>query len=388
MTRVAFALSSAGSSWTGGVTYFANLLHALRALPDRRIEVVVLTEPGRPAEFDRRFPADRVIETKVFTPGKLPRSAGKAAERLLGRNLAAEAVLRRHHVDALSHFTPLGRRSPVPVLPWVPDLQETHLPGFFSPDELARRAAGNQLFADAGRRVIVSSEHARGDWQQLHPQAAAKARVLRFVSGIAAEATASADELRKRYDLPERFFHVPNQLWVHKNHIVVAHALKILKDRGVDATAISTGATADPRRPEHFADLQAEIARLGVADRFRFAGLVPFADVAGLLRHAVAVVNPSLFEGWSTTVEEAKSLGKRVLLSEIPVHVEQAPERGRYFATDDAERLADLMAETLAGYDPAEERRAEAAAAAALPARVTAFARTYEAIVLDALGRG
>lgn len=388
MTRVGIALSAAGSSWTGGVTYFANLLHALRARPDRRVEVVVLTAPERSADFDPRFPADAVVETDVFTPGAPLRSAGKIAERLLGRNLVAEQVLRRHRIDVLSHIAPLGARSPFPTLPWVPDIQEAHLPAFFAADELARRAAGNRLFADAGRRVIVSSEHARGDWARLYPDAADKARVLRFVSGVAAEATASARELRARYDLPERFFHLPNQLWVHKNHLLVAQALAILKARGVEATVISTGATTDFRRPEHFAELEAEVARLGIADRFRFAGLVPFADVAGLLRACVAVINPSLFEGWSTTVEEAKSLGKRVLLSDIPVHVEQAPERGAYFATDDPERLATLMAETLAGYDPAEEARAGEAAAAALPGRVAAFARTYEGIVLDAVGRG
>lgn len=388
MTRVGIVLSAAGSSWTGGTTYFANLLHAMRALPDRRVETVVLTPPGRPADFDARFPADAVVETRVFEPGAPLRSAGKIAERLLGRNLAAERVLKRHRIEMLSHHAPLGSRSPFPTLPWVPDLQEDHLPGFFAADELARRAAGNRLFADAGTRVIVSSEHARGDWARLYPEAAAKARVLRFVSGVAAEATASAAELRGRYDLPERFFHLPNQLWVHKNHALVARALAILKARGVDATVISTGAITDYRRPDHFSELQAEVARRGVADRFRFAGLVPFADVAGLLRACVAVINPSLFEGWSTTVEEAKSLGKRVLLSDIPVHREQDPERGRFFATDDPEALAALMAETLAAFDPAEEARAGEAAAAALPERVRAFARTYEGLVLDAVEAG
>ena len=387
MTRVGIALPGGGASWAGGVTYFANLLHALRARTDRRVEVVLLTSPGRPADFDARFPADAVVETDVFTPGKPLRSLGKVTERLFGRNGAAEAVLRRRRIDILSHTPPLGARSPFPTLPWVPDIQEAHLPGFFSAEELARRAAGNRLTADAARRVIVSSEHARGDWARLYPDAAGKARVLRFVSGVAAEATASPAELRARYDLPERFFHLPNQLWVHKNHVLVARALAILKARGVEAAVISTGPTTDFRRPQHFTELQAEVARLGVADRFRFAGLVPFADVAGLLRASAAVINPSLFEGWSTTVEESKSLGKRVLLSEIPVHVEQAPERGAYFATDDAERLAELMAETLAAYDPAEEARAGEAAAAALPGRVRAFADTYEAIVLDAVAR-
>lgn len=383
--RVGFSLGGVGASWTGGVTYFANLLHALRSVSDRRIETIVFTPPGRDADFDVRFPADEIVESDVFTPGAPLRSAGKVAERLLGRNLAAEAVLRRHRVDILSHIAPLGHRSPFPVMPWVPDLQEIHLPEFFSVDELARRAAGNRTFATDGVRVLVSSEHARSDWSSVHPEAAAKARVLRFVSGVGAETTASAAELRARYDLPERFFHLPNQLWVHKNHIVVARALAVLKARGIDATVISTGATADFRRPGHFDELRAEIAQLGVADRFRFAGLVPFADVAGLLRHCVAVINPSLFEGWSTTVEESKSLGKRVLLSDIPVHIEQAPARGRYFPRHDADALAALIEETLAAYDPAEEARAAAQAAAALPARMHAFARTYEDIVLDAV---
>lgn len=33
-------------------------------------------------------------------------------------------------------------------------------------------------------------------------------------------------------------------------------------------------------------------------------------------------VNPSFYEGWSTTVEEAKSIGVPLLLSDIPVHRE------------------------------------------------------------------
>ena len=52
------------------------------------------------------------------------------------------------------------------------------------------------------------------------------------------------------------------------------------------------------------------------------------------------MINPSLFEGWSTSVEEAKSLDKRILLSNIPVHREQAPARGIYFDPQDAADLA------------------------------------------------
>lgn len=45
-------------------------------------------------------------------------------------------------------------------------------------------------------------------------------------------------------------------------------------------------------------------------------GLVPRSDVIALMRYSISLINPSFFEGWSTTVEEAKSMGKQIILSE------------------------------------------------------------------------
>ena len=44
-----------------------------------------------------------------------------------------------------------------------------------------------------------------------------------------------------------------------------------------------------------------------------------------------ALINPSFFEGWSTSVEEAKILNKKVLLSDIKVHREQKPTKSYFF---------------------------------------------------------
>ena len=63
--------------------------------------------------------------------------------------------------------------------------------------------------------------------------------------------------------------------------------------------------------------------------------MIPYEDVLFMMRNCVAVINPSRFEGWSSTVEEAKSIGKRVLLSDIPVHREQNPNHALYFGPDD-----------------------------------------------------
>ena len=46
-------------------------------------------------------------------------------------------------------------------------------------------------------------------------------------------------------------------------------------------------------------------------------------DQLGLMRDSLAVVQPSLFEGWGTVVEDAKTLGVQVLCSDIEIHHEE-----------------------------------------------------------------
>ncbi len=62
------------------------------------------------------------------------------------------------------------------------------------------------------------------------------------------------------------------------------------------------------------------------------------------MRACTALINPSLSEGWSTTVEEAKSLGVPMLLSDLRVHREQAGDCAYYFDPEAAGQLASLMA--------------------------------------------
>jgi glycosyltransferase involved in cell wall biosynthesis len=102
------------------------------------------------------------------------------------------------------------------------------------------------------------------------------------------------------------------------------------------------------------------------------------------MQFAVAFINPSYFEGWSTTVEEAKSMGKGVLLSDIPVHREQSPQLGVYFHPDDPEALAAALLDAWSGHDARSDADLQARARQALPARQERFAATYQSIVLEA----
>jgi glycosyltransferase involved in cell wall biosynthesis len=172
--------------------------------------------------------------------------------------------------------------------------------------------------------------------------------VLRFVSNpVDFSRMPSLAALRERYGIPQTYFYLPNQFWENKNHGLAIDALVLFRKAGIDATIVCTGKPLDGRQPDYFNRLMSRCRSSGVAEQFKVLGIVPYADTQGLMLHARAVINPSRFEGWSTTVEEAKTLHKELFLSDIPVHREQAPQRGAFFAVDDAEKLAALMADAL-----------------------------------------
>ena len=53
--------------------------------------------------------------------------------------------------------------------------------------------------------------------------------------------------------------------------------------------------------------------------------------------------SPSLFEGWSTVVEDAKACNKHIILSDLPVHYEQVSENCDFFERTNEQQLAMLL---------------------------------------------
>ncbi len=80
--------------------------------------------------------------------------------------------------------------------------------------------------------------------------------------------------------------------------------------------------------------------------------LVPRRHVISLMRTCMALINPSFFEGWSSTVEEARALGVPMLLSDIAVHREQMESTAIYFNAADAAGLAGKLLEIVLASSP------------------------------------
>ncbi len=385
MKRVGFAPSLFGELWLGGINYFRNLFSALKALENPRIEAVLLVHPGeeKPAGTLRRY----VEQSRL--PALLEPCTGRPA-RAVARVRTLSWTLWRgylltHGIDLLSHSPPVLPAGWMRSLGFVYDMQHKELPELFSE---ADRRSRDETFADMCRRncfVVVSSECALRDFRRHFPAYADKGRVLRFVANVAVSSPTPIEALRAKYGLPDAFFYLPNQFWKHKNHLLVLDALATLRERRKDVIVLASGAATDYRHPEYFAEFMTRLRALGLERSFRLLGVVPYEDLLGLMQACIAVINPSLFEGWSTTVEEAKSLGKLALLSRIPVHLEQQPERSLYFDPTTPGELADHLDSAAQTYSPALEQRHMDDARGRLAARVREFGLAYEALALEAM---
>jgi len=149
--------------------------------------------------------------------------------------------------------------------------------------------------------------------------------------------------LCKEYDITRPYFIVSNQFYKHKNHLVVYEAMHLLKAEYPDFQVVFTGKEEDYRNPAYITSLRQLVDTHQLTHQVRSLGVIPRAHQLGLMKQALAVIQPSKFEGWSTVVEDAKSLQKQILLSHIPVHVEQMGDDAYYFDADAAEELKALM---------------------------------------------
>ncbi len=388
MIRVAFPLIG-GKNWTGGYNYLLNLIGVLSSRASRDIAPVLFFPAGTPHDetaLFERLPGVKVVLDAAFDESRRSRRLVEAL--LTGCDRAALKLFRQHRIDAA--FEPaqfLGWRFPIPCIAWIPDFQHRFLPHLFRKTAYWKREAGFRAQIAGGRHIMLSSENARAHCERFYPRTKGRTHVVRFAIPSSERMNApTARQIADRYALPEYFFFLPNQFWKHKNHGIVLEALLVLRDAGRPVVFAVSGRQSDPRDPSYFPAFQARIRELDLENHFRLLGMIPLEHIPALMLSCVALINPSLFEGWSTTVEEAKTLGTPMILSRLDVHVEQVSGQAVFFDPASATELA----ERLSAFVPlgvAERKTMTDAAAAGADIRVAKFAEDFVAVIESALRR-
>lgn len=372
-------IAQGGAGWAGGSEYLRNLARAIRATGEHVRVSLFVGEPQR-AEWEKHAP---LFDAMNFVPVRKKRGW---FDRFRASNREFRNAVARSGVEFLYPFTydneyNVGVSLPVGELPcrwaaWIPDFQHRHLPQLFTEREIGKRDRGIAAVVGEAKKVVLSSESAAADFRAFYPEHTAKADVLRFATFPDANWYQPFDAENLAW-LPPRYFVVCNQFWSHKNHATVFKALEILAVRGIRPMVVCTGALVDFRQPEHTERLLQQMHRAGVGAQVMLLGLVPRRLQIEIIRRSLAVVQPSLFEGWSTVVEDARVLGKATLLSDLAVHKEQNPPGARFFPGSDAEALATLIAEAWEHLPAGPDIDAEAAARETANARIAEVGRDF-----------
>ena len=345
MIRVAFTMID-GSKWKGGYNYLLNLFHILSLYQkDRITPVLFIGEKCIAAEVMpfQEINGLEIVRTSLLDENRRVRSLVQAI--LVGRDVPLRKLFDAHGINLVFEAARFfGWRLGLPAIAWITDFQHLALPDMFSVLARWKRDIGFRAQVLGRRVIMLSSDHARRACEATYPKTRGYTRTVHFAVPPGEPVTRmDVRMIADGYKLPEHFFYMPNQFWRHKNHALVVEALAILRQRGIQVTVAASGKQNDYRDSDYFLNLQTRVKQLGLETDFRFLGLVPYPHVKALMHASVALLNPSLSEGWSTPVEEAKALGISMVLSDLDVHKEQMGARATYFDRYSAQSLANVL---------------------------------------------
>jgi glycosyltransferase involved in cell wall biosynthesis len=368
-------------TWLGGVLYIQNLIRAIALLPAKETEHIELSLALFKANSKLAEPIQDLV-SQIYAGNIYQYTYLKACKIL------AEYVpfvpLRILNPRSCDFVYPdlLGARSAYKWGAWVCDLQHYHLPHLFSQKQLDSRNAELKRMANNAPIIIVSSEMAHADFCDRYPQARDRTTVMHFASFADPQWFEPDPQITQaKYELPDHFFLVSNQFWKHKDHIVVIEALAILNQSKIFPTIVCTGTLSDYRNPDYFNQLLSRLDQLELKRQFIILGAIPRSDQIQLMRRCLAVIQPSLFEGWSSVIEDARSLGKPVIASDFPVHVEQNSPNSSFFERSNSEALAESISQALSTLKIGVNLQLEALARKDNKERVNTYGRRFLEIV-------
>lgn len=229
------------------------------------------------------------------------------------------------------------------VINWIPDLQEVDLKSMFPLILRLRRRFSLLKKIIFSEEFYFSSLHTRNSFKESHPRAKI-AGVVRFALNPNSQYAVSPFEWCSHCE-QQGFIYVPNQWWKHKNHIyLIEEYSKYLSETGEQALhLVFSGKEFDYRFPGYDEEIRRSISK--IENFVHTFGEIERTKQIYLFMKSNFIVQPSLYEGWSTSIEEGIFFNKNIVCLKLPNNLEQSDlANGVYFEDKDAGlRLSDLF---------------------------------------------
>ncbi|MFN5620543.1 MAG: glycosyltransferase family 4 protein [Flavobacteriales bacterium] len=339
-------LFSYSENWIGGSYYLLNLISALKLIEDhRKPEIVVFYKDEKDCEpiVALNYPYHKFINIKFQSPYNL-------WQRILFRFNPSYCKRKyltsfdKKFIDVIFPYTAIEKfRNVKTKVYWYPDFQDFFYPEFFSEKELEQRKSQQLEFVNSSDKLVLSSRAALNDLKHIYSVYTCKPYVVNFAVTHPQYEHLNLQELMMKYGIDRRYYISPNQFWQHKNHLTLLKAVLLAKQKRNDILVVFTGKEYDYRNPEYTEMLKSFVRDNDLSNNVIFLGFIDRAHQLKLIGGSMAVIQPSLFEGWSTVVEDAKAMNKLVIASDIDVHREQMLDNVIFFEKENHLQLADIL---------------------------------------------
>lgn len=331
--------------WHGGIIYIINIINSLNFLEEEdQPEVIVFYNPDL-----KEYLKEMIYPNIKFVQWDFPGFyKGYLTTWLTRKNIFVEDMITQYQLDGVYPVNdrPIAgsKKISAKIIAWLPDLQHKFYPHFFGWKRVFFRDFRFKLILKNTNDLVVSSGDVRSHFYKFYTiKDSLKIHTLRFVSIMDNFTFPELEVLAGKYNIPARYYIVSNSFTNHKNHLVIIEALVLLKKAGVPIHFVFTGKPEFKGNEEYIKKIRTMVAENQLESYVSFLGVIPRQDQLVLMKNSIAVVQPSLFEGWSTVIEDAKTLQVPVIASDLPVNIEQLEEKGTYFSPHDAKGLAAIL---------------------------------------------
>jgi len=230
---------------------------------------------------------------------------------------------------------------------YIPDLQHLHLQHFFKKRERIARDASFKNILNNCDVVVVNSLDTKLDLENNYPKETSRSVIFATPFLPVADKnilTCTVDI--SAYNLPEKYFIISSQLWIHKDHITAFKALNILHERGYrEIHIVCTGSVKDYRFPYYFDNIKEFIKKSNLEQYIHFLGFIPKEEQVAIMKKSISLVQPTLFEGGpgGGATYDAISYGVRAIVSDIGINKEIKHKSVYFFEKQNANDLSNVM---------------------------------------------
>lgn len=220
----------------------------------------------------------------------------------------------------------------------VVDIQQEYYPEFFDPKAIESRKATYRSAVEAADHIIAISDFTKQSLVDKYHTNPDKITTVHLAHD--ADLFGGVDS-RKRIDLPSKYFYYPAGSWPHKNHKRLLQAYsRFLKLRASnrDVKLVLNGVIHSQE-----SIIEEEMRELTLGNHVVQLGYINRLDKPQLFRRALAVVFPSLFEGFGIPVLEAMASKTPVLSANNTSLPEIVGDAGIYFDAMDVDDMAQAM---------------------------------------------